>query len=85
MLSLSVQRKAPSFRAGLFTKIIVDGRERCGYGCREPWGGRKWEDSAYWEAWRLSRKLRQPRVIIHVGEVPLEYRSKLAHRIEEMS
>jgi hypothetical protein len=65
-------------------KIVVDGILRCGYGCAYPWGGRKWENSVEMEAWRLSRKLRQPRLIIHKGEVPLEFRARFAHRIEEM-
>ena len=71
-------------RCGI-VRLIVDGRERCGYGCGNPWGGRKWENEWEAESWRLSRKLMDHggRLVIHRSEVPLEFRKRFAHRIEE--
>lgn len=43
--------------------------------------GRKWEPGAYWEAWRLSRAVNSPRLIVRRAQVPLEYRARLASRI----
>jgi hypothetical protein len=64
-------------------KITVDGRDRCGYGCRAPWGGRKWESDYEREAHRVAYMVSQPRRLIRVTEVPPEFRARFAHRISE--
>ncbi len=63
---------AAVMRAGLLDRI---NRHRPGYGI-----GRKWDDAWQWEAWRLSRSLREG-VRVYPSQCPRELRARLAHRL----
>ena len=41
--------------------------------------GRKWRSGWFWQAWRLSRDVNTPRLIVRWA--PLEFRARLAHRL----
>lgn len=66
-------------------KIAARGGYVCGYGCREPWGGRRWSGewqmSAWRDAWRVRDK-RESRVAIHSFETDMA-RARLAHLVSE--
>jgi hypothetical protein len=59
------------FDMGLHDRI---NRHVPGYG-----KGRKWADEWWWEARRIARDVNTPRLVVRW--VPLEFRARLAHRI----
>ncbi len=42
--------------------------------------GRKWDSDWFWSAWRAARDVNTPRLVVRY--VPMEFRARLAHRIE---
>lgn len=65
-------------------KIFARGGLVCGYGCRAPWGGRRWENDWQASAWRDSRRARDrvlARARIRQFETEVA-RARLAHLID---
>jgi hypothetical protein len=61
-----------SLRAGIHDRI---NKHVLGYGC-----GRKWDQNWQVEAGRAARAVNTPRLV--VGWVPVEFRARLAHRLD---
>lgn len=60
------------FRDGMHDRI---NRHIPSHGC-----GRKWSRDWFMQAWRLSRDVNTPRLIVRWA--PVEFRARLAHRLE---